>query len=82
MAKNLILDMFSDTVEKTDTTRVAGCRTMPGQRMPMGRYIRETRTPEEKLKDTINTIIALVLMIIASALVVLLVFLFYENMKS
>lgn len=48
----------------------------------MGRYIRETRTSEEKLKDTINTIIALVLMIIASALVVLLVFLFYENMKS
>lgn len=48
----------------------------------MGRYIREGRTPREKLQDTINTIIALVLMIIAAALVVLLVFLFYENMKS
>lgn len=47
----------------------------------MGRYIREDRTPEEKIKDTINTIIALVLMVIASALMILLVFLFYENMK-
>ncbi|CAG0951485.1 hypothetical protein GEOBC_00218 [Geobacteraceae bacterium] len=47
----------------------------------MGRYIRETRTPKEKVQDTINTIIAFVLMIVASALVVLLVFLFYENMK-
>jgi hypothetical protein len=48
----------------------------------MGRYIREERTPREKLLDTVNTIIAIILMIIASALVVLLVFLFYENMKG
>lgn len=48
----------------------------------MGRYIREDRTPREKIQDTINTIIAIVLMFIAAALVVLLVFLFYENMKS
>lgn len=48
----------------------------------MGRYIREDRTTREKLQDTINTVIAIVLMIIAAALVVLLVFLFYENMKS
>ncbi len=47
----------------------------------MGRYIRETRTPKEKVQDTVNTVIAFVLMIVASALVVLLVFLFYENMK-
>ncbi|MBT1075881.1 hypothetical protein [Geobacter grbiciae] len=47
----------------------------------MGRYIRETRTPKEKLQDTVNTAIAFVLMIVAAALVVLLVFLFYENMK-
>ncbi len=47
----------------------------------MGRYIREERTPKEKLQDTVNTVIAFVLMIVASALVVLLVFLFYENMK-
>lgn len=48
----------------------------------MGRYIRENRTSEERIKDTINTIIALVLMVIASALVILLVFLFYENLNS
>lgn len=48
----------------------------------MGRYIREDRTAREKIQDTINTIIAIVLMFIAAALVVLLVFLFYENMKS
>lgn len=47
----------------------------------MGRYVRENRTPKEKLQDTVNTAIALVLMIIAAALVVLLVFLFHENMK-
>lgn len=48
----------------------------------MGRYIREERTPREKIQDTVNTIIAIILMIIASALVVLLIFLFYENMKG
>lgn len=48
----------------------------------MGRYIREDRTPKEKVQDTINTVIAFVLMIVAAALVVLLVFLFYENMKN
>ena len=48
----------------------------------MGRYIREDRTPKEKVQDTINTVIAFALMIVASALVVLLVFLFYENMKG
>lgn len=48
----------------------------------MGRYIREGRTTQEKIQDTVNTVIAFILMIIASALVVLLVFLFYENMKG
>lgn len=48
----------------------------------MGRYFKEERTPREKLRDTTNTIIAVILMIIASALTVLLVFLFYENMKG
>ncbi|BDV43312.1 hypothetical protein GURASL_22350 [Geotalea uraniireducens] len=48
----------------------------------MGRYVKEERTTGEKIKDIINTIIALILMIIASALVVLLVFLFYENSKG
>lgn len=48
----------------------------------MGRYFRETRTPQEKVRDTVNLIIAIVLTVIASALVVLLVFLFYENMKG
>lgn len=53
-----------------------------GERESMGRYVRETRTPREKLRDTINMVIAVILTIIASALVVLLVFLFYENMKG
>lgn len=48
----------------------------------MGRYVRETRTPREKFRDTINMVIAIILTVIASALVVLLVFLFYENMKG
>lgn len=48
----------------------------------MGRYVREERTTQEKIKDTVNTIIAFILMIVASALVVLLVFLFYENSKG
>ncbi|WP_286349725.1 MULTISPECIES: hypothetical protein [Geobacter] len=48
----------------------------------MGRYIREERTAKEKIQDTVNTIIAFFLMIVASALVVLLVFLFYENSKG
>lgn len=60
-----------------DTVRRTGRRITE-----MGRYIREDRTPREKIQDTINTIIAIVLMFIAAALVVLLVFLFYENMKS
>ncbi len=54
--------------------------TVPGGFM--GRYIREERTAKEKIQDTVNTIIAFFLMIVASALVVLLVFLFYENSKG
>lgn len=48
----------------------------------MGRYVKQDRSTGEKVKDVINTIIAFILMIIASALVVLLVFLFYENSKG
>ncbi|WP_298439148.1 hypothetical protein [Geobacter sp.] len=48
----------------------------------MGRYFRETRTPQEKVRDTVNLVIAIILTVIASALVVLLVFLFYENMQG
>ena len=48
----------------------------------MGRDIRETRTTREKVTDALNTVIAIVLTLVASALVVLLVFLFYENMKG
>lgn len=66
------MKIFSDTVN---------LKPVPSRRAPVGRYIRETRTPKEKLQDTINTVIAFVLMIIAAALVVLLVFLFYENLK-
>ncbi|WP_167447369.1 hypothetical protein [Geobacter sulfurreducens] len=74
------LDILRDFGYSLPNWRIQPPVTVPGGFM--GRYIREERTAKEKIQDTVNTIIAFFLMIVASALVVLLVFLFYENSKG